>query len=633
MRIVPPTLHKTKQLEPAGVLMMGLAVARPLLLETLVHLAAWCAATASLVLAVSGSPASAQVFDPPAALGINAASDSGGDYRPQVVTDGTGSWMVVWESDDSLGGTIGTDTDILVSRSSDGGVTWTAPAALNTNAASDSGDDRAAQVVTDGAGSWVVVWHSYDSLGATIGTDGDILVARSSDGGATWAAPTALNSNAASDAGDDWFPQVATDGAASWVAVWQSRDSLGGTISADWDILVAHSSDGGATWTAPTALNSNAASDSGDDEYPQVATDGAGSWVAFWQSSDSLGGTIGTDRDILVSRSSDGGATWTAPAALNTNAASDSGDDRAPQVVTDGGGSWVAVWHSYDWLGGTIGTDADILVSHSSDVGATWTAPAALGSNAASDSGIDYYPQIVSDGAGSWLSVWHSYDSLGGTIGTDADILVSRSSDGGATWAAPAALGTNAASDSGGDVLPRVATDGAGSWVAVWYSNDSLGGAIGTDYDILFALGWGPDLDGDGIPDDGDGSGTAGDAPCSGGETEDCDDNCPDAANADQVNSNEGEDDNPVLAGLQAYGNVCDPDLDNDGDIDGMDRLMQLACFRGQTFPGFDCADADLVGSSLSEDPDPGSLRVDGLDRLQMLRWFRSPGSVPGELP
>jgi uncharacterized delta-60 repeat protein len=121
------------------------------------------------------------------------------------------------------------------------------------------------------------------------------------------------------------------------------------------------------------------------------------------------------------------------------------------------------------------------------------------------------------------------------------------------------------------------------------------------------------DSDGDGIPDD--------------------DDNCPDVANVDQVNSNEGEDDDPVLEGLQAYGNVCDPDLDSDGDIDGMDRLMQLACFRGQTFPDFDCAHADLVGSSLSDDPDPGNLLVDGLDRLQMLRWFRSPGSVPGELP
>ena len=35
------------------------------------------------------------------------------------------------------------------------------------------------------------------------------------------------------------------------------------------------------------------------------------------------------------------------------------------------------------------------------------------------------------------------------------------------------------------------------------------------------------DTDADGIPDDGDGSGTAGDLRCTGGETQDCDDNCP----------------------------------------------------------------------------------------------------------
>jgi Neuraminidase (sialidase) len=59
-------------------------------------------------------------------------------------------------------------------------------------------------VTTDGAGNWVAVWHSADSLGDTIGEDADILVARSTDGGATWTAPVALNTNAASDVGG-WF--------------------------------------------------------------------------------------------------------------------------------------------------------------------------------------------------------------------------------------------------------------------------------------------------------------------------------------------------------------------------------------------------------------------------------------------
>ena len=105
-----------------------------------------------------------------------------------------------------------------------------------------------------------------------------------------------------------------------------SNDTLGGTIGTDYDILVSRSTNNGATWTAPAALNTNAATDSGAT-HPQVTTDGTGNWVAVWQSTDTLGGTIGTDGDILVSRSTNNGATWTAPAALNTNAATDSGDD------------------------------------------------------------------------------------------------------------------------------------------------------------------------------------------------------------------------------------------------------------------------------------------------------------------
>jgi hypothetical protein len=127
-------------------------------------------------------------------------------------------------------------------------------------------------------------------------------VARSTDDGASWTAPATLNSNATSDSGDDVEPQVTTDGAGNWVAAWFSHDSLGDTIDADWDILVARSTDDGASWTAPAALNSNATSDLGEDFRPQIAADGAGGWLAVWESDDSLGGTIGVDYDILVAR-------------------------------------------------------------------------------------------------------------------------------------------------------------------------------------------------------------------------------------------------------------------------------------------------------------------------------------------
>jgi hypothetical protein len=126
------------------------------------------------------------------------------------------------------------------------------------------------------------VWHSWDSLGDTIGTDSDILVARSTDDGVTWTEPAALNTDASTDLGDDWDAQVTSGGQGAWAAVWVSDDSLGDTIGTDWDILVAHSTDDGVTWTAPAALNTNAASDRADDFWPQLTTDAQGTWVAVW---------------------------------------------------------------------------------------------------------------------------------------------------------------------------------------------------------------------------------------------------------------------------------------------------------------------------------------------------------------
>ncbi len=194
------------------------------------------------------------------------------------------------------------------------------------------------------------------------------------------------------------------------------------------------------------------------------------------------------------------GATWTPPALLNGNAASDSGIDIQADLETDGAGTWLAVWRSTEPLGGS-GTDPDILVARSVDGGLSWSAPALLASNAATDSGADSVPRAATDGAGNWVVVWSSDDSLGGTLGTDEDILIVKSTDGAITWSAPAALDLAAATDAGADTRPQLVTDRLGTWVAAWNSTDSRGGTLGTDQDLLYAVGSGPDRDGDGLSD------------------------------------------------------------------------------------------------------------------------------------
>jgi len=463
-----------------------------------------CLLTAAAVFVFGQAPTTA-VIAPPTPLNTNAATDSGDDIFPYVASDGAGNWVTVWQSDDSLGGPIGTDSDILIARSTDNGATWAAPAPLYTNAGANTGNDEAPRVATDRDGNWVAVWQSTDTVDGTIGTDWDILTAHSSDDGATWSTPIPLNTNASADGGDDVTPQVATDAAGNWVAVWQSTDPLSGTIGADEDILVSRSTDNGATWTAPAFLNAYAAVDplTSQDTVPQIATDGAGNWVTIWQSTATLGTGVGTDEDILVARSTSNGVFWTSPAAVNSNAPGDDLPDVSPQLAT-AGGRWVAVWQSFDSLGGTIGLDSDILTAQSTDNGASWTSAAPLNGNAATDSGNDGDPHLATNGFGHWAAVWPSTDDLGGIIFIDPDVLVSRSTDDAGTWDLPVPLNTNAATDTESDSSPTIAA-GVGTWVAVWRSFESLGGTIGTDADVLFttldANCGPPDFDGDGWGD------------------------------------------------------------------------------------------------------------------------------------
>lgn len=401
-------------------------------------------AVLSVLFAASDLRAASVTFGPPFALNTDAATDTKNDGEAQIATDGAGHWVAVWVA----------NKYILVARSSDDGATWTAPAPLNTNAATDTGD---LAIATDRSGNWLVLWSAHDFLG----NDPDIVVARSTDNGATWSAPAPVNTDAATDGNRfDERPWLATDRQGQWVAVWQAYRVSPNT---DYDIMVARSADAGVTWTAPAFLNNDFATDTRTDWQARITTDGAGHWVAVWRGDDYLRGPYGQDGDIYVARSSDSGATWSDPAPLNTDAATDPWTDAEPQVTTDGAGHWVAIWNA------TFG----VKVARSTDAGLTWTDPLSI------DGASDFFPDLATDAAGTWLAVWHTV-----TQASYYDISISSSTDNGATWT-PAGVISN---PIGFNAQPHVATDGGGHWVVVWASDDPLGGS-GIDRDILAATG------------------------------------------------------------------------------------------------------------------------------------------------
>lgn len=212
-----------------------------------------------------------RVVDP-----IGQPTDIENDFDPRITSVGGGVWVAAWESDNTLGGTVGPDSDILFVRSTDDGATWSPPAALNTTAATDGGSDRdiSVDLATGLSGVVIAVWQS-DFIGGA-------AYARSLDGGLTWSSPVLIGVGGADS-------HLATDSAGVWLAVWRSGADLGGTIGSDDDILYSRSIDNGLTWFPVAVLNSDAATDGvKDDIMPQVAGDGSGTWAPLGGSAQEL---------------------------------------------------------------------------------------------------------------------------------------------------------------------------------------------------------------------------------------------------------------------------------------------------------------------------------------------------------
>jgi hypothetical protein len=254
---------------------------------------------------------------------------------------------------------------------------------------------------------------------------------------------------------------MVADGSGGAIVAWLDNRNGG------WDIFAQRvNAFGMVQWAADGDTLCSAA---GDQEFVTIASDGAGGAIVAWQDRRTAVLNIYAQRVNAL-----GVAQWTANGVVVCAAA---GHQYIPAIVSDGAGGAIVAW--YD----ARNFNLDIYVQRMNASGvAQWTADGVALCTAV---GSQYYPQIVSDGAGGAIVTWQ--DDRAAPLGPD--IYARRVNAAGvAQWTANGvALSTQTDDQS----YPSLVPDGAGGAIVAWLDYRSSGpGIYAQRVDALGAVQW-----------------------------------------------------------------------------------------------------------------------------------------------
>jgi len=226
---------------------------------------------------------------------------------------------------------------------------------------------------------------------------------------------------------------------------YSSQSSYNGRVYLAWTdlqinpaaVLISYTSNNGVTWSSPQIVNPN----------PPLRC---------------VGGSVTTARDGTVyttwsgitlispfvedyaglAKSTDGGTTWsTQQNIFDMNGISGTFPTKGnikvnglPQVVVDNSGGvrdgWVYIVTTEKNIA-PAGSDPDIILHRSTDGGATWSSGIRVNQDALNNGKIQYFPSLQIDIQGGVNILFHDDRN---TTSDSTDIFLARSMDGGDTW-------------------------------------------------------------------------------------------------------------------------------------------------------------------------------------------------------
>jgi len=339
--------------------------------------------------------------------------------------DPTGAINLVYDDDSAVaaGG-----SQAVFSRSVDGGRTYTRPVSISGN----SGLAIESTLALDPAGNLYAAWLSVDQVKNTA----QVMVSRSADHGATFSTPVGVSP--ASDQAE--LPTISADKNGNVTCAYIDIKSNRGLV------FVVRSTDGARSFSTPAQVSG--AREDASTSGLQIAFNSRGAAYIIYNDQAPASPTIN------LAEASDGGQFATATVISDTSVPA-----FTPAIAIDSADNIYVAFSDF-FFDPVQGTNAEIVVSRSCDHGASFSAPVDISNNP----GESIFPSIVTDSHGNVAVAWEDTDN-----NLQTDIFVATSIDGGASFQRPVNLSANPGLSTG----PAAVFDGSGSLLVAW-TDDSM---------------------------------------------------------------------------------------------------------------------------------------------------------------